>query len=58
MLLSTRRKIRIEIPMIINSETIKPGDHLKVPKKSESVEEPRNKKFKFTPPGRSGKTKK
>jgi hypothetical protein len=41
-------KVTIKIPMIINSEPIKPGDELIVIKKSEPVEEPPNKRFKAT----------
>ena len=43
-------KMTIKIPMIINKEPLKVGDHIKLLKKSESIEEPPNKKFKFTLP--------
>lgn len=44
-------KMTIKIPMIINTVPIKVGDHIKLLKKSESIEEPPTKKFKFTVPG-------
>jgi hypothetical protein len=43
-------KMTIKIPMIINKEPLKVGDHIKLLKKSQSIEEPPNKKFKFTVP--------
>ena len=44
--------------MIINSEAIKPGDQLKVLKKSEAVEEPPSKKFKAAAPNKLAKGRK